>query len=385
MRKSIVFALAISLAVSLPALADEDYDEGLSAYKVKKYSEAAAAFARYVEKVPEAFQGHQMLGVALLKSGQAAKAATHLGRANELKPGQPSIQLAQGQALLAAGKARDACGVLGRIEESSLPAANRTSLYQLRSRANCGGGSGLSDLKKIAQAKNTGNSWAAYGVAAYNDNKMTEAVAALDKAVSLSPNDAKIRKSHVSALVRTARTAKGASKDATYNKALASARKYSEVDGSYSAKLTYGEVLLGAKKYNEAVSALQAASSKSPGEWLPNFYLGQAFTSLGDFASAEGPLQRALSQTSKAADQKMINRQLGFTYEKQKKYAESISFYQKAGDAGGVARVQENQTISEDNADADKFNKEREALLAEQARLRKALEEVPTGGPPPFR
>lgn len=384
MRKSIVLALALGLSLSVPVFADDDYDAGLAAYKAKKYADAAASFARYVEKVPDAFQGHQMLGIALLRSGQAAKAATHLGKANELKPGQPSIQLAQGQALLAAGKARDACGVLGRINESSLPKANQTSLYQLRSRANCGGGSGLGDLKKIAQAKNTGPHWAAYGVAALNDNKMSEAISALDKAVGLSPNDAKIRKSHVSALVRQARTAKGAQKDATYNKAIASARKYSELDGGFSSKLTYGEVLLGAKKYNEAVSALQAASAKSSSEWLPNFYLGQAYTSLNNFSAAEGPLQKALTQTTAAADQKMINRQLGFTYEKQKKYPESISYYQKAGDSGGVARVEENQRIAEDNAAADDFNKEREALLIEQARLKKALEEVPTGGPPPF-
>lgn len=382
MRKSISLVLLIGLTFALPVFADEDWDAGVAAFQAGKNADAAAAFARYVEKVPDAFEGHQMLGLALLRAGQAAKAATHLGKANEIKPGQATIQLAQGQALLAAGKNRDACGVLGRIKASALPEANKTSLYQLRARASCGG-SGLADLKRIATAKNTGTTWAAYGVAALNENKVSEAIGALDKAVQVSPNDVKIRKSHVSALVRKARTAKGTTKDATYNKALASARKYADLDGGFSSRLTYGEVLLGAKKYNEAVSALQAASAKKPSDWLPQFYLGQAYTSLGDYGAAEGPLNKALAQSSAAKDRKMINRQLGFTNEKQKNYAQAIAFYQKAGDPGGVKRVEENQAIAKGNAEADSFNKEREALIAERERLKKELEAVPTGGPPP--
>lgn len=384
MHKTLALAVVAALALVAPGAADEDWDAGVAAYRAKNYSQAAAAFARYVEKVDDAYQGHQMLGVSLLNSGQAAKAATHLSRANELKPNTSQIQLPLGQALLAAGRARDACGVLGSINESSLSGGLQTSLYQLRAKANCGG-NGLGDLKKVAEAKNTGQTWAAYGVAALNDNQVAEAIGALDRAVRLSPNDPRIRKSHVSALVRQARTARGAQKDATYNKAIASAQKYSELDKGFNSRLTYGEVLLGAKKYTEAVSVLQQASQMSSSEWLPNFYLGQAYTSLERFDQAEAPLKKALGQTSKAADQKMINRQLGFTYEKMKDYGQALSYYQRAGDSAGVARVEENQKIAQENAAADEFNRERERLLAEQERLKKELEQVPSSGPPPIR
>ncbi len=382
MRKLLALALLIGVAFTGPVFADEDWDAGVAAYKAKNYKVAADAFARYVEKVETAYQGHQLLGVSLLKSGQAAKAATHLSRANELEPNNVDIQLPLGQALLEAGKARDACGVLGRINATSLKEANKTSLYQMRASANCGG-SGIDDLKKVAQAKNDGETWAAYGVAALNENNMTEAISALDKAASLSPNDSKIRKSHVSALVRHARSSKGATKDATYAKALPSAKRYAELDSSYSAQLTYGEVLLGAKRYEEATTALKSASSKSPNEWLPNFYLGQAYTSLDSFDAAEAPLRKALSQASKADDVRMINRQLGFTYEKQKKFGEAIQFYEKAGDASGVARVRENERIARENADADSFNDQIKKLEVEREKLRREMEKVPTGGPPP--
>lgn len=384
MVKTLAMAAIAALALTAPGMADEDWDAGVAAYKAKKYAEAAAAFAKYVEKVDTAYQGHQMLGVSLLNSGQAAKAATHLSRANELKPNTAQIQLPLGQALLAAGRARDACGVLGSINEGGLAGGLQTSLYQLRAKANCGGNS-LGDLKKVAEAKNTGETWAAYGVAALNDNRVSEAIGALDRAVRLSPNDARIRKSHVSALVRQARTARGAQKDATYNKAIDSAKRYSELDKKFSSRLTYGEVLLGAKKYTEAITVLQQAAQMSGSEWLPNFYLGQAYTSLDRFDAAEAPLKKALGQTSKAEDQKMINRQLGFTYEKMKDYGQAISYYQRAGDSAGVARVEENQKISEENAAADEFNRERERLLAEQERLKKELEQVPSSGPPPRR
>lgn len=381
MRTTLATALILALALAVPVSADEDWDAGVAAYKAGNFDQAAAAFALYVEKVEDAYQGHQMLGVALLKAGEARKAATHLQRANELNPDTWAIQLPLGQALLASGQGRDACAVLGGINESSLPSANRTTLYQLRAKASCGGGIG--DLRKIAQAKNTGETWAAYGVAALNEGELSEAITALDKAVGLEPNEPRIRKSHVSALVRQARSVQGRQKEALYDKAVDSAKRYAELQSGFNSQLTYGEVLLGAKDYSQAVAALKKASQLKPGEWLPDFYLGQAYTALEDYDAAEAPLRQALSKTSRDADQRMINRQLGFTYEKQKNYGQAITYYQRAGDQASVARVRENERIAEENEEAEEFNKKRQELLEEQRRLREEMESVPTGGPPP--
>ncbi len=384
MRKTLVLGLLLGLVASGVTFADEDWDAGVAAYKAKKYSEAAAAFGRYVDKVPDAYQGHMMLGQMLIKAKDYGKAASHLQTANELKANDPSIQLPLGQALLMGGKARDACAILSNVNEGALPKANQTVLYQLRATANCGGGS-LADLQKIAESKNDGNSWAAYGVAALNDNKVDTAISALNKAVQLDGNNAKIRKSQISALVRKARTSKGGTKDSTYASAVQSASKLVQLDGSYNNHLLLGEVQLGAKQYNAAVGSLKAAASKNASDWLPNFYLGQAYTSLGDFDNAVTPLTKALGQTSKPADQKNINRQLGFVYEKTKDYAQSIQYYQKAGDSAGVARVTENQEIEQFNKEADAHNQNIKELEAAAERLKEEMEALPGQGPPPLR
>jgi predicted Zn-dependent protease len=159
MRKPLIIALLLLLCAG-GAFADEDWDTGVNAFKAGKFSEAASAFQKYVAKVPDAYQGHQMLGQALLRAKKYGEAATHLQKANELKGGDATIQLALGQALVLSGKTGDACGVLGKVNEGALPEANRAALFQLRAKAECGGG-GLGDLKKLAETQNTGDPGAA--------------------------------------------------------------------------------------------------------------------------------------------------------------------------------------------------------------------------------
>jgi TolA-binding protein len=96
MRKTLIIAPLLLLLCAGVAFADADWDAGVTAFKAGKYSEAAAAFQKYVEKMPDAYQGHQMLGQALLQSKQYGQAATHLQKANELKGGDAAIQLVLG-------------------------------------------------------------------------------------------------------------------------------------------------------------------------------------------------------------------------------------------------------------------------------------------------
>ncbi len=382
MRKLSILSALLILLLAGAAFADEDYDAGLAALKAKKYGDAAAAFQRYAEKMPAAYQGHLLLGQALLAGDQAAKAVPALRKANELKAGDAGIQLALGRALALSGNNRDACAVLAKIDPSAVQGQNQTVLYQVRASANCGGDN-TADLKKIAQAKNDATSWAAYGVAELNNGDVAAAVSALDKAVGLAPNDVKIRSSHVSVLVRQARTANGAAKDAAYRKALGSAQKLSQVDGSFDNLLTLGEVQLGAKEYNAAVTSFRSAVAKNSSDWLPHYYIGQAYTASAQYPPAVDPLNTALRLAKKPDDQKKVYFQLGFVYEKQKNYADSILNYEKAGDTRAATRVKENRDIEKGNKEADEHNKQISALEAEQERLKKEMQALPGGAPPP--
>jgi tetratricopeptide (TPR) repeat protein len=379
MRKTLIIAPLLLLLCAGVAFADADWDAGVTAFKAGKYSEAAAAFQKYVEKMPDAYQGHQMLGQALLQSKQYGQAATHLQKANELKGGDAAIQLVLGQALLLGGKTREACGVLGDIAESALPQANRPALFQLRAKAECGG-SGVADLKKLAESQNSGGAWAAYGAAALNAGELSSGISALDKATQLAPDDVKIRRTHVNALKQQARSSRDAQKIAAYNKAVVSAQKLVQIENSFDSQLLLGEVQLGAKKYGDAVASLTKAAGQKPNDWLPQLYLGQAYTQLDQFANAMGPLQKASSLVSAPDDRKKVFQALGFVHEKQKQYDEAIRFYQQAGDSSSVARVQQNkqtleynESVEEHNEMVDELKRQKEALEAEL----KELEEPP--------
>ncbi|REJ83921.1 MAG: hypothetical protein DWQ36_19175 [Acidobacteria bacterium] len=387
LKKCTSWMLLLGLLSVSAAFADEDWDAGVAAMKAKKYGDAAAAFARYVDKVPDAYQGHLMLGNMLLRTDQASKAVGHLQKANELKSGDASIQLPLGQALLMSGKVNDACGVLSRVSEGSLPEANKTVLYQLRAKANCGGGS-INDLKKIAEAKNDGVSWAAYGVAALNDGQVGTAVTALDKAVQLDPNDPKIRKSHYAALLSQAlSTSNDSAKASAYRKAVGTAEKLAQLDPSFDNVLKVAEAKIGAKQYSEAITTLNRAVGMKGNDWLPHFYLGQAKSSasVADYQGAVAPLDKALTLARSAEDKKKINNQLGFVHAKLKNFDQAIAAYNAAGNSNAAANVRENQQIAAENLEAERHNAEIARLEAEKKRLQEEMENsAPGSGPPPF-
>lgn len=381
MRKTLMSLFLGLLLVSLPAAAaDQNWEAGVQAFQSGNFAAAVTAFQKYVADNSN-YEGHMMLGQALLKTKQYGQAATHLQKANELKEGQAGVQLALGQALVMSGKDADACRALSSVNEGALPKANQSALYQLRARASCSG-SGTADLKKVAESKNDAISWAAYGVAALNEGETATAVGALDRAVKLAPADAKVRKSHVSALVRQARTSSGAQKQQAYAKAVTSAQEMVKIDASFDNLLRLGEVQLGAKNYAAAVSSLQRASTKETNNWLPYFYLGQANTQLEKYADAMTPLQKAQQLARSAEDRNQVLSALGFVHEKQKQYAEAIQFYEQAGDQGSVARVRKNQETEQFNAEVEQHNQLLEEMKADEERLKKEMEEIESGPPP---
>lgn len=384
MRRFLVFfALLALLGASLVGAADPNWEAGVKAFQAQNFAAAVAAFQKYVEGGGDNYEGHLMLGQALLKTKQYPTAASHLQRALEVKPGDATVQLALGQALLLAGKKADACRTLQAVSEASLPAANKTVLYQLRAKAECGGGVALADLKKIAEAKNDAASWAAYGSTAVAEGDLATGAAALDRAVKLDGNDARIRKSHVRALIQQARSSAGSQKDAAYAKAVPAAEGLLRVESSFDNQLLLGEVQMGAKQYDQSVASFRRAAGMNATAWLPLFYTGQALTALDRYGEAMEPLNKAMSLARSAEDQRKIYNQLGFVHEKLKNWAESVVNYEKAGNAGAVARVQQNQETEKFNADVEQHNKLIDELADEQRRLKEELDRLPGSGPPP--
>lgn len=381
---------ALSLAVlvlALPSLAVADWEAGVAAFKAGNYKEAAQQFQEVIEQQPDLFQGYLMLGQTLLKDKQAAKAVPHLQKALELNAGDVQTSILLAQALYQTRKYREVAQVLGKVDPSSLPKGTQAAVYKMRGGAYLSTGQtdrAVADLGKAASlSPNDAQSQYDYGKAAYAAGQTKTAIQALEQATRLDSQNPEIRKDYVEALKRYGRMARGSEKEATYKKAEAAAQALVSARPTFDNLLLLGEVQLGAKSYDAAVDSLTKASGMKSSDWLPLYYLGQALTAKGQYSSAEQPLQKALQLASKTEDQNTVWRQLGFVYEKQKKFDQSISAYQKAGDPGSAARVGENKKIAEENKEIEEHNKMVEQLEDEAKALEEELKSLPGGAPPP--
>ena len=385
-RLTTTLSLAILLVASATVL-EAGWEEGVAAFKGGNYQQAAKEFQGFVDERPDVFQGHYMLGQSLAKLGRDQEALTHLRKALELESGNVGVQLALGKVYLEVGRYSDAAALLGKIDASSLPKSQQPALHQMMALALEKSGDSGRALQQLAQAARTNPNDATiqyqYGAAALRDGDTATAVAALGKAAQLDPNDPAKLSAYAQALVRTGRTTRGQGKTQAYQQASTAAQKLVTLDPSYDNLMLLAGAQLGAKQYDEALSTLQQAARKNPGDWLPLFYQGQAFTQKNQLQSAESILKQALDKASPGKDQVTIWNQLGFVYEKQKSYRAAISAYQKAGDPAAVARVEENQQTAEYNLEVEDEARRIRALEEEQAKIKEELEQLP-GGPPPI-
>ncbi len=103
-----------------------------------------------------------------------------------------------------------------------------------------------------------------------------------------------------------------------------------------------GVAAFTSKNYNHAVVEFERVVAQEPKNWEAHYYLGRAHAELGDLRAATRSLRTALRRSKKARpeDNKRVWKQLGYVYEKQKKYAKAEDAYLKAGEKREAARVE---------------------------------------------
>lgn len=377
-KRPVILLITGALLAVLPAHAG--WDEGVAAFKAGNFAQAVKEFEALAAANSEQAQVQIMLGRSLLKTNRASQAVTALRKAYDLNPNDVATQIFLGQAYLEAGRAGEAVQLLGRVNTSSLPAAQQQAFSTIYSEALTKSGQGdraADELRKLAAAKpNDPDIQYQYGAMAFNAGNVSAAVGAFEKAYRLKSSDTKYAKAFINALVRAGRES---SDNASYLKAIEPARALAAANGSYENLLLLGEVQLGAKQYAAAAATFGQASARSASEWLPHFYAGQAHTAAGSFAEAEAALKRGLAVANQSADKARIYRQLGFVYEKLKNLEQAMAAYRSAGDATSVARIEENLKIAEHNKKAEEEAAAVARLKAEQDKLREQLQ----GAPPP--
>lgn len=384
MKRALFATAALVVIASLPAAAG--WEEGVAAFKSRDFQGAYQQFQEYVQGNPNAYQGHYMLGEAALRIKRNDEALNHLRKAYDLNPNDLPTKLALGRAYTAVRRYNEASTLLGRIDGSSLPGPQKLAFYQLR--AQCRDKSGddagaLKDYETLTKLKpNDAAIHYRFGVGAINDGRIDTGLASLKTATSLEPSNTDMRTAYVRALLSRARNVRNdrVAKRRFYEQAAAQAKTLSATSGTFDNLMLQLSAELGAGMYDAASATGEAATARNSNDWKAHFYLGQAYTSAQKFETAEAPLNRAMALARAQNDKNRVWKQLGYAYEKQKKYAQAIEAYQNAGDQGAVVRVQQNQETAEFNKDVEEQNKRIDEMREEAERLEKELQELEEGG-----
>lgn len=380
--RNIVLAAALGLLVAGSASAG--WEEGVAAYRSGNFSAAIGEFQGVVDAQPDYAGGHLMLGQALLKAGRAQEAVACLRNAYDLDPNNVGTQVALGTAFVAASRYNEAATLLSRIDVNALPSAQQSIVNKLKAKALAESGNTSSALAALAAAvannPNDASAQRQYGVMLYNAGQTPQAVSALQKAASLDGNVDTLRALADAALRLGREQATPAGKRSAYSTAADAASRLVAASGSFDNLMRLGQAQLGAKQYDSAISTFQRAGSANAGDWLPTYYIGQAQTATGSYTAAASSLQDALRKTSDRNDTIKIWSALGFVFEKQKNWDQARTAYEKAGNSGAIARVNDNEETARYNEGIDDEAQRLAEIAAEEDRLRRELEELEGGG-----
>lgn len=383
MRKSFLLPLSLLMVLAaLPALAG--WDEGVAAFKAKNFQGAAAEFQELVKQNPEAHSTHYMLGLSLQQLNRKEEALHHLRKAYDLNPNDLATQLALGRAYSNLKRYSEVNSLLGKVDASSLPGAQKAAFYQMRGQARFKSNdldSALKDFAQLAKLKSSDASTQyLYGTTAFKVGQIDTAISALGKAVQLDGKDIDKKRSFVQVLIRKGRQSRDKTvKKSSYLQASKVAKQMVASQPTYDNYMLLVSAELGAGLYEDAISSGQAALGKKSDDWLAHYYLGQAMSSAKKYTEAEAPLKKAETLAGET-DKKLVWTQLGYVYEKQKKYNQAIEAYQFAGNNGAIQRVKDNEETARFNTQVEEENARIKAMEEEARKLEEELKALEEGG-----
>jgi len=348
-RWTIGVALIIAIATVSPVSAD--YAAGLAAFKAKDYAKAAQEFEAVIESQPNEPATHYMLGLSRRAQGNVSAAlgsfrkAVELDSANETP--NPMYPITLGQTLNQAKQYNDAYATLKAVNFSKLPANYRSNYALLFAKAATETNRGSEAVSVLdAQVKADSSNpdlYQALGVAQDEAGNDKAAFAAFKRAYELDPKNETSGRYAVRAATSVARrTGSSTEKSKYYNDAATIAESLAKAKPDFEHNLLAGESWLGAQQYSKALTWFEKAKAQKSSNALVHYYIGQCYTSLGNYKSALSALQQALTQATGNADlRKKIYNQMGYVYEKDRDYAKAKQAYSEAGNSGQAAAMDE--------------------------------------------
>lgn len=353
-----------------------DWAKGVDAYKKRDYKTAVSEFKEVAKQSPDHAGTQYMLGLSLRGARQLPQALTALQKAVKLDPQNASYAIALGQTLVQAGKYNDAYLVLKKVSYSKLDSRSKSMYAPAFGTAAIKAGFPAEAVKVLeAQSRSSRDAGLFYslGYAYGAAGNWSKAFQAFQKAYQLNPKDPKNGRSAVKAAISAGRRSVGSQKKSFYSQGASVAEKLANGTGSFDDALLAGEAWLGAEEYAKALVWFDKAQVKQSQNSLVHFYKAQCLTSLGRNSEAIASLKDALKIGVSGKLRNKVYGQMGYVYDKMKRYDEAAGAYQNAGNSSKVREMRDKKEKLAANAEADKQQREYQAKLKA---LEKQIEEL---------
>lgn len=361
-RWTIGVALIIAIATVAPVHAD--WEKGLAAYKANDFATAATEFEEVTKTNPDYVGGYYMLGLCQRSQKNLSAALGNLRKAVELdganETPDPRYSIALAQALIQAKQYNDAYTALKAFSFGNLPSSYRSSyalLFAQAANKTNRAGEAVNVLNAQIRAESSNAAlYQALGVAQDDLGDDKAAFAAFKKAYELDSRDETSGRYAVRSATAVARRAASSSeKSRYYNEAATISEKLANANPKFEHNLLAGESWLGAKNYSKALGWFEKAKAQQSRNALVYYYIGQSYTSLGQYSNALSSLQQALSQGSGDSDlRKKIYNQMGYVHEKNRDFMDAKQAYSEAGNRSKAAAMDEKEAAKAGNLEHEK-------------------------------
>ncbi len=288
------FVFSVLLLSGL-ALAEGDFQKGISYYKQQQYAKAIAEFEQLVEANPDYENGYRILGKCYLETKNYPAAITAFEKALELKNDTFVSHHGLGIANYNKGNYREAIAALLKSERFARSPRDRYQVYHVRGSAYFNAGDferAVSDLEKAVSIKRGEFvDVLQLGMALYHLKNQSGAEPYLKKALALEPESKEAQR--------------------------------------YLARIEFEEAAqsLEEGKYRKAADLLRIYVRSKPEDGQAWFNLGLAHLFMEELKASE---EAFLESEKLLPDQWEVYGRLGYIYEKKKLFDKALLNYKKA-------------------------------------------------------
>ena len=322
-----IFGLVMASSVVLA-----DYDSGMEFFKAGKYAEAAAEFQFIVEESPDYDYGYFILGMSFAKMNKPDDAVKNLKKAMELNGDRFDYPVSLAKIYYGQRNYPQVISVLTQAEGLAQSDKHKFTIYQMRGISKATQqkwAAAITDLEAAQKIRNTAKVSKMLGQAYFKMGYNDKAARQLRTAIKSDAKDFSSQQLLAEASINLGKEARSdADKKARYTEGLQAARAFRTLKPGVDGENLVGRASLGTKDYTTAETAFKKVVSLDAKHCFALINLGNTYIGMGNWASAVGPLNKAI-----ACDLKMAvpHEKLGFVYQKQGSFAQAKEDREVAG------------------------------------------------------